>query len=101
MMTTILLITAATLVPLLMMGFVILRRYLQARDVEVSDLSPVAKQHFEILQSGEFNEAAVEVAKRRFRVMFEHGGERAVEASIRPGPHFIYQVRALAEIGTE
>lgn len=91
----------AILLPLLLAGVFLLGRCWQRWRTEGETLSDVSKQHFEILQSGEFNEAAVEVVKRRFRVLFEHGGERAVEASIRPGPHFIYQVRALAEIGTD
>ena len=94
------LILTATFMPLLLAAFFLLGRCWQRwRGEEV--LSDVAKQHFEIFQSGEFNEAAVETIKRRLRVLFERGGERAVEASIRPGPHFIYQVRALAEIGTD
>ncbi len=100
-MTTIVLIAVATLLPLLMGGVLLLNRWWQRQRLDGDEISDVSRQHFEILQSGEFNEAAVEVVKRRFRVLFEHGGERAVEASIRPGPHFIYQVRALAEIGTD
>ena len=100
-MTTIVLISVATLLPLLLAAVFLLGRCWQRWHSEADELSDVSRQHFEILQSGEFNEAAVEVVKRRFRVLFERGGERAVEASIRPGPHFIYQVRALAEIGTD
>jgi hypothetical protein len=91
----------AILLPLLLAGVFLLVRCWQRWHADGEILSDVARQHFEILQTGEFNEAAVEVVKRRFRVLFEHGGERAVEATIRPGPHFIYQVRALAEIGTD
>src|SRR5207248_3882662 len=42
-----------------------------------------------------------ETAKRRFRDLLERGDEASVEASLRPGMHFVFQVRALAEIGTE
>jgi hypothetical protein len=94
-------ILVATLLPLLFLAFFLLGRCWQRWRSQQDDVTDVARQHFEILQSGEFNEAAVEVVKRRFRVLFEHGGERAVEKSIHPGPHFIYQVRALAEIGTD
>ena len=100
-MTTFVLITVATLMPLLLAGVFLLGRCWQHWRSRDDSLSDVSRQHFEILQTGEFNEAAVEVVKRRFRMLFERGGERAVEASIRPGPHFIYQVRALAEIGTD
>ncbi len=91
----------ATLLPLLFLAFFLLGRCWQRWRSQEDAVTDVSRQHLEILQSGEFNEAAVEVVKRRFRVLFEHGGERAVEKSIRPGPHFIYQVRALAEIGTD
>jgi hypothetical protein len=64
-------------------------------------MSDVTRQHLEIFQSGDFNEAAVETSKRRMRRLFENGGELAVEASLRPGLQFVYQVRALAEIGTD
>ncbi|MFI4983425.1 MAG: hypothetical protein ACHQIO_23985, partial [Nevskiales bacterium] len=47
------------------------------------------------------SEAAVESAKERFRHMLERGELEAVEASLRPGIHFVIQVRALAEIGTD
>jgi hypothetical protein len=43
----------------------------------------------------------LETAKRRLRTMLEHGETAAVEASLRPGTHFVVQVRALAEIGTD
>ena len=94
-------ILATTLLPLMFLAFFLLGRCWQRWRSEQDSVTEVARQHFEIFQSGEFNEMAVEVAKRRFHILFERGGERAVEASIRPGPHFIYQVRALAEIGTD
>lgn len=95
------LILATTLLPLLFLAFFLLGRCWQRWRSGQDSVTEVARQHFEIFQSGEFNETAVEMAKRRFHVLFERGGERAVEASLRPGPHFIYQVRALAEIGTD
>jgi hypothetical protein len=94
-------ILVATLLPLLFLAFFLLGRCWQRWRMAQDAVTDVARQHFEIFQSGELNETALEIAKRRFHVLFEHGGERAVEASIRPGPHFIYQVRALAEIGTD
>ena len=101
MILTVVLILAATLMPLLLAVFFLLGRFWQRRRVDDETLSNVSRQHLEILQSGEFNEAAVEVVKRRMHLLFERGGEHAVERSIRPGTQFIYQVRALAEIGTE
>ncbi len=98
---TVALITLATLMPLLMLAVFLLGRCWQRLRGDEDAMSAVSMQHFEIFQTGEFNEAAVETVKRRFRVLFEHGGELAVEATLRPGPHYIYQVRALAEIGTD
>src|SRR6266699_1127024 len=94
-------ILVAILLPLLFLASFLLGRCWQRWRSAQDNVTEVSRQHFEIFQSGEFNETAVEVAKRRFHVLFDHGGELAVEASIRPGPHFIYQVRALAEIGTD
>lgn len=100
-MTTIVLILAATLMPLLLYGVFLLGRCWQRWHATHEVLSDVSRQHLEIYQTGEFNEAAIEMVKRRFRRLFERGGERAVEASLQPGLHFVYQVRALAEIGTD
>jgi hypothetical protein len=97
---TIPLILVATLMPLLLAVFLLGRCWQRWRS-SADALSPVSRQHFEIFQSGELNESAVEHVKRRMRVLFEHGGEIAVEKSLRPGTQFIYQVRALAEIGTD
>jgi hypothetical protein len=91
----------ATLMPLLLFGVFLLGRCWQRWRSRDGTLSDVSRQHLEIFQTGEFNEAAVEIVKRRFHLLFERGGETAVEASLKPGPHFIYQVRALAEIGTD
>jgi hypothetical protein len=81
--------------------YLLLRCWQIWRAAHQEPMSAVTRQHFEIFQSGEFNEAAVEMVKRRYRLLFERGGEVAVEATIHPGTHFIYQVRALAEIGTD
>src|SRR5437016_976333 len=91
----------ATLMPLVLFAVFLLGRCWQRWQSAHEQLSDVSRQHLEIFQSGEFNHAAVEVVKRRFHLLFERGGERAVEANLKPGPHFIYQVRALAEIGTD
>jgi HEAT repeats len=94
-------ILSAALMPVLLLAFFLLGRFWQRWRYGTESLSEVTQQHLEIFQSGEFNESAVEQVKRRFHVLFERGGERAVEASLRPGLQFVYQVRALAEIGTD
>src|SRR4051794_16567548 len=102
MTATATLILVATLTPLVLATLFFLRRcWLRWRTEDEDWMSEVTRQHFDIFQSGEFNEAAVESAKRRFRDLFERGGEFAVEANLRPGTQYIFQVRALAEIGTE
>src|SRR5439155_4971101 len=65
------------------------------------DLSPVTRQHIELFQGAQLSEAAVESTKIRLRSLLERGEWEAVEASLRPGTHFVVQVRALAEIGTD
>ncbi len=95
------LMLAPILLPLLFLAAYLLRRFWQHWRFSTDTLSPVSRQHFEIFQTGELNESAVERVKRRLRVLFENGGEIAVEKSLRPGTQFIYQVRALAEIGTD
>jgi hypothetical protein len=64
-------------------------------------VSPVSRQHFELLQGGELNPKLVEATKRRFQALFERGDDAAVEARLRPGEQFVVQVRALAELGTD
>src|SRR5262249_30046285 len=98
MASTLLLVEPLT--PLVLYAFFLLGRCWQRWRSAQEQLSDVSRQHLEIFQTGEFNEAAVETVKRRFHLLFERGGETAVEASLKPGPQFIYQVRALAEIGT-
>ena len=95
------LIIALAVTPLLLAAAFLLGRFLQARQWQERALSPVAQQHFEIFQSGQINEQAVEAVKRRFRAMLERGEDAKVEACLRPGMQFFFQVRALAEIGTE
>ncbi len=91
----------AILLPLLLGAAFLLGRHLPRRRDVGDALSAVTRQHIEIFQNGQINEEAVESAKRRFRDLLERGDEARVEASLRPGMHFVFQVRALAEIGTE
>ncbi len=91
----------AIILPMLLAAAFLLGRHLQRRRDIAGALSPVTRQHIEIFQNGQINEEAVETAKRRFRALLERGDEAKVEASLRPGMHFVFQVRALAEIGTE
>jgi hypothetical protein len=64
-------------------------------------LSPVSRQHIDLFQGGTLDEGQVEAAKLRFRALLERGEVAAVEASLRPGTHYVVQVRALAELGTD
>jgi hypothetical protein len=65
------------------------------------ELSPITRQHIDLFQGGQLSEVAVESAKARFRDLLERGDVASVENSMRAGMHYVIQVRALAELGTE
>ena len=79
----------------------LLARHLYRRQYLNEELSPVSRQHIDLFQGGQLNEAAVESAKSRFRDLLERGEVAAVEASLRAGMQYVVQVRALAELGTD
>jgi hypothetical protein len=89
------------LMPVLIAGAFLLARHLYRRPYAGEELSAVSRQHIDLFQGGQLNEAAVESAKSRFRELLERGDLAAVEASLRPGTHYVVQVRALAELGTD
>src|SRR5437667_11226263 len=91
----------ALLLPVLMAAAFLLGRHLHRRQMLREELSPVTRQHIDLFQGGQLSEAAVESAKDRFRALLERGDLEAVEASLRPGMHFVVHVRALTEIGTD
>ncbi|MFO0866409.1 MAG: hypothetical protein U0744_17485 [Gemmataceae bacterium] len=92
---------ASILMPLLMALAFLLGRYLGLRRPSFERYSPVIRQHFDLLQGAELNEAAVEATKQRFRHLLEQDAGSVVEASMKPGTNFVVQVRALVELGTE
>jgi hypothetical protein len=92
---------ASILMPLLMALAFLLGRYLGLRRPSYERYSPVIRQHFDLLQGAELNEAAVEATKQRFRHLLEQDAVSVVEASMKPGTNFVVQVRALVELGTE
>jgi hypothetical protein len=93
----------AVVLPLLgATAFLLGRLLMLSRRVAVQDqLSPVSRQHIDLFQGGSLDEELVEEAKGRFRALLERGEVAAVEACLRPGTHYVVQVRALAELGTE
>jgi hypothetical protein len=91
----------AVLLPMLMAAAFLLGRYLHRRQQMGDELSAVTRQHIDLFQGGQLNEKAVESAKARFRDLLERGEVAAVEASLRPGMHYVIQVRALTELGTD
>jgi HEAT repeat protein len=93
--------TAVLLVAVLMGAAFLLGRHLHRRQRYGKELSAVTRQHIDLFQGGQLSEAAVESAKTRLQELLERGETAAVEASLRPGTHYVIQVRALAEIGTE
>jgi hypothetical protein len=86
---------------LLVVAAFLLGRHLHRRQQWNDELSPVTRQHIDLFQGGQLNELAVESAKARFRELLERGEVAAVEESLRPGMHYVVQVRALTEIGTD
>ncbi len=95
------LLIIAIVVPMLVAAGFLLGRHATRRLIAEQELSPVTRQHIDLFQGGQLNEAAVESAKTRLRDLLERGEVAAVEASLRPGMHYVVQVRALAEIGTD
>jgi hypothetical protein len=93
-------IILAILLPVLMALAFRLGRLSRRRENGL-EISPVTRQHIDLFQGGQLSETAVESAKVRFRQLLERGETEAVEASLRPGIHYVIQVRALTEIGTD
>ena len=96
-----LVLTMAVVFPVLLAAAFLLGRHLHRRQFLNDELSAVTRQHIELFQGGQLSEAAVESAKSRFRSLLERGEVDAVEAAMRPGTHYVIQVRALAELGTD
>src|SRR5580692_4517806 len=94
-------IILAVLLPRALAAGLLLGRHLHRRQYLHDELSPVSRQHIDLFQGGQLNEAAVESAKSRFRELLERGEFEAVENSLRAGMQYVVQVRALTEIGTE
>lgn len=94
-------VVMAVLLSMMIAAVIILLFRLHRRQYLASELSPVTRQHIELFQGAQLNEAVVESAKSHLRGLLERGEVDAVEASLRPGMQYVVQVRALAEIGTD
>jgi hypothetical protein len=94
-------LTLSVLLPILMVLAFLLGRHLNRREESKQELSAVTRQHIDLFQGGQLSESAVQSAKARFQELLARGETAAIEASLRPGTHFVIQVRALAEIGTD
>lgn len=94
-------IVMAVLLPVLMAAAFLLGRHLHRRQFQSEELSAVTRQHIDLFQGGQLSEAAVELTKARFRDLLEKGEIEAIEKSLNPGMHFVVQVRALTELGTD
>jgi hypothetical protein len=95
------LVVLAVLVPMLIAAGFLLGRHAARRHLAAEEPSAVSRQHIELFTGGQLNETLVEAAKVRLRDLLERGELAAVEASLRPGMHYVVHVRALAEIGTD
>ena len=100
-MLNVLVIVVAVLFPVLLAAAFVLGRHFHRRQDSGQELSAVTRQHIDLFQGGQLSETAVESAKARMRHLLEKGEWETVEASLRPGTHYVIQVRALMEIGTE
>lgn len=98
-MNTVLLL--AILIILFLGGAILLARHLRAVGHEDWELTPVARQHFELYHGGQINEKDMHLTKRRFHELLTRGEIERVESSLRPGTQFVVKVRALMEIGTD
>src|SRR6516162_7421051 len=92
----------AIVLPMLTAVLLLLGRPLRWRRWSATEqMSAVSRQHIDLFQGGQLNEALVQAAKSRFQSLLERGQVAAVEAALRPGTLYVVQVRALAELGTE
>jgi hypothetical protein len=87
--------------PILLAAAFLLGRHLHRRQPGAGSLSPVSRQHIHLFQGAPLNESVVETFRVRYQELLACGQTAAVEASLRPGIDFVFQVRALAEIGTD
>jgi hypothetical protein len=100
MISTAVVVLAISMIVLLPAAY-LLGRHLHRRQYLQDELSPVTRQHIDLFQGGQLSEIALETAKDRLRGLLERGELEEVEASLRPGTHYVVQVRALTEIGTD
>lgn len=94
-------LAVALLVPVLLTIAFLLGRELNRTHAYHDQFSVVTRQHLYLFQGGRINEQLLEATKREFEDLLATEGAGAVEAKIEPGVHFIVQVKALTEIGTE
>lgn len=97
----IIVVLMGTLLALTMALALWLSRHMLRAAAAADQLSLVTRQHIHLFQGGQLNEAVVEKTKVRLRQQLERGEIAAVEGSLRPGPQYIVQLRALTEIGTD
>lgn len=95
------LLAIALLLPCLLAAAFLLGRYMRGRRPGEPGLSPVTRQHLELVQGGRLNQASVDAAKRRFQEWLARGEVGRVESSLRAGTQYVEKVRALTEIGSE
>jgi hypothetical protein len=91
----------ALILPMVMGAAFLLGRHLQQRRQPNQELSAVTRQHIELFQGGQLGHSVIAAAKRRLAAQMEKGGWEAAEADLRPGMHYVVNVRALTEIGTD
>src|SRR5947209_17837180 len=95
------LVVLSILVPMALAAAFLLGRHASRRALAADELSPVTRQHIDLFQGGQLNEALLEAAKSRLRALLERGELAAVEASLRSGMRLAVAVGALPEIGPD
>ena len=75
----------AVLLSMLLAAAFLLGRHLSRRQYLRDELSPVSRQHIDLFQGGQLNEAMVEAAKTRLRDLLERGELAAVESTSAQG----------------
>src|SRR5436309_1111665 len=76
------LVVLSILVPMALAAAFLLGRHASRRIVLSEELSPVTRQHIDLFQGGQLNEAVLEAAKSRLRELLERGELAAVEARL-------------------
>jgi hypothetical protein len=77
------------------------RQLLQNREDNDELISAVSRQHIDLFNGGQLDEAELEAARKKYVQWLHEDQLERIEASLVPGLSYVVRVRALAELGTE